>query len=66
MENLTFNKIAFDKQKEITFEAKINYINIPQLYYLAYSSWDEDGLEYPYNLFEFVRNPLIIDKLKNL
>lgn len=66
MENLTFNKIIFDKQKEITFEAKINYINTPLLYYLAYSSWDEDGFEYPYNLFEFARNPLIIDKLKNL
>lgn len=66
MENLTFNKIAFDKTKETTFEVKINYINIPLLYYLAYSSWDEDGLEYPYNLFELTRNPLIIDKLENL
>lgn len=34
--------------------------------YIAYTSWDEDGFEYPYNLFELARDPSIIDILGNL
>ena len=58
--------ISFDKTKEVCIEATINYVNVRLLMYLAYTSWDEDGLEYPYNLFELARNPSIIDKLGNL
>lgn len=58
--------ISFDKTKEMCIKAMNNYINVRLLMYLAYTSWDEDGLEYPYNLFELARNPSIIDKLGNL
>ena len=58
--------ISFDKAKEVCIKATTNYINVPLLMYIAYSSWDDDGLEYPYNLFELARNPSIIDILGNL
>ena len=61
---LDFNKIiSFDKSKEIFIQATANYVNIPLLMHIAYTSFDEDGLEYPYNLFELVRDSSIIDKL---
>ena len=58
--------INFDKTKEMCIKATNNYINVRLLMYLAYTSWDDDGLEYPYNLFELARNPSIIDILGNL
>ena len=58
--------ISFDKTKEMCIIAMNNYTNVRLLMYLAYTSWDDDGLEYPYNLFELARNPSIIDKLGNL
>ena len=58
--------ISFNKGKEISIQATTNYINIPLLMYIAYTSWDKDGFEYPYNLFELARNPSIIDILGNL
>ena len=57
---------SFDKTKEVCIKATNSYINVRLFMYLAYTSWDEDGLEYPYNLFELARNPSIIDKLGNL
>ena len=60
------NKIVFDKTKEVVLEAKVHYVNMPLMYYLAYTSFDSDGLEYPYNLFELARDPTIIDKIANL
>ena len=51
-----FNKvISFDKTKEVRIKATTSYINVPLLMYMAYSSWDDDGLEYPYNLFELAK-----------
>ena len=41
--------ISFDKTKEMCITAMNNYINVRLLMYLAYTSWDDDGLEYPYN-----------------
>lgn len=58
--------ISFDKTKEVCIKATTNYINAPLLMYLAYTSWDDDGLEYPYSLFELARNPSIVDILGNL
>ena len=58
--------ISFNKEREISIQSTINYVNIPLLMYIAYTSWDEDGFEYPYNLFELERNPSIIDILGNL
>ena len=59
-----FDKIInFDKGKEIFIQATTNYINVPLLMYMAYTSWDEDGFECAYNLFELARVPSIIDKL---
>ena len=64
---MDFDKIInFNKGKEIFIQATTNYINIPLLMYIAYTSWDKDGFEYPYNLFELARNPSIIDILGNL
>ena len=62
-----FDKIiSFNKEKEISIQATTNYVNIPLLMYIVYTSWDKDGFEYPYNLFELARNPSIIDILGNL
>lgn len=58
--------ISFDKTKEARIEVTANYINVPLLMYFAYTRWDNDGLEYPYDLFELARNPSIIDILGNL
>jgi hypothetical protein len=33
---------------------------------MAYGCHDEDGLEYPYNIFDIARDPSIIDKITNL
>lgn len=62
-----FDKIvSFNKEKEISIQVTTNYVNIPILMDIAYTSWDKDGFEYPYNLFELARNPSIIDILGNL
>ena len=58
--------ISFNKEREISIQSTINYVNIPLLMYIAYTSWDEDGFKYPYNLFELARDPSIIDILGNL
>ena len=41
----------------------VDYINKSLLYYLAYTSCDEDGYEYPYNLFDLAQDPSIIQKI---
>ena len=58
--------ISFNKEREISIQSTINYVNIPLLMYIAYTSWDKDGFEFLYNLFELERNPSIIDILGNL
>lgn len=50
----------------ITFTAKNCYINKELLYRMAYGCHDEDGLEYPYSIFDLARDPSIIDKITNL
>ena len=47
----------------ISFMADCTYVNKSLLYYLAYTSYDNDGYEYPYNLFDFAKDPSIIDKI---
>ena len=42
----------------------VDYINKSLLYYMAYTSYDEDGYEYPYNLFDLAQDPSIIQKIK--
>ena len=49
-----------------TFSGELTYVNKELLYYMAYTSYDEDGYEYPYNLFDLAQDPLIIDKITNL
>lgn len=49
-----------------TFTADCTYVNKSLLYHLAYTSYDNDGYEYPYNLFDLARDPSIIDKIANL
>jgi hypothetical protein len=44
----------------------VDYINKSLLYDLAYTSYDNDGYEYPYNLFDLAQDPSIIDKITNL
>ena len=34
-----------------TFSGELTYVNKELLYYMAYTSYDEDGYEYPYNLW---------------
>lgn len=49
-----------------TFSGELTYVNKELLYYMAYTSCDEDGYEYPYNLFDLAQDPSIIDKITNL
>ena len=49
-----------------TFSGELTYVNKELLYYMAYTSCDEDGYEYPYNLFDLAQDPSIIDKIINL
>lgn len=58
----TINKIP----RAITFSGELTYVNKELLYYMAYTSYDEDGYEYPYNLFDLAQDPSIIDKITNL
>ena len=48
---------------EFTFTATSCYINKELLYRMAYGCHDENGLEYPYNLFDLAQDPLIIQKI---
>ena len=63
---ITQPKIVVKIPTTRTFSGELSYINEELLYYIAYTSYDEDGYEYPYNLFELVRNPSIIEILENL
>jgi hypothetical protein len=49
-----------------TFSGELTYVNKELLYYMAYTSYDEDSYEYPYNLFDLAQDPSIIDKITNL
>ena len=46
-----------------TFSGELTYVNKEWLYYMAYTSYDEDGYEYPYNLFDLAQDPSIIQKI---
>ena len=56
-------KILIKNNYNASFTADCTYINKPLLYHLAYTSYDKDGYEYPYNLFDFAKDPSIIDKI---
>ena len=56
-------KILLRNNYNTTFTAECTYVNKPLLYHLAYTSYDKDGYEYPYNLFDLARDPSIIDKI---
>ena len=58
--------LHFSSGRSMTFECTIDYINKPMLYHLAYTSYDDNGYEYPYNLFDLAKDPSIIDKITNL
>ena len=58
--------LHFSSGRSMTLECTLGYVNNPLLYHLAYTSYDSDGYEYPYNLFDLAINPSIIDKLLNL
>jgi hypothetical protein len=49
-----------------TFSGELTYVNKELLYYMAYTSCDEDDYEYPYNLFDLAKDLSIIDKITNL
>ena len=49
--------------RERTFTAELTYVNKELLYYMAYTSCDEDGYEYPYNLFDLAQDSSIIQKI---
>ena len=51
--------------RERTFTAELTYVNNELLYRMAYARINE-GLEYPYDLFDLAQNPSIIDKITNL
>jgi hypothetical protein len=51
--------------RERTFTAELTYVNNELLYRMAYARINE-GLEYPYDLFDLADNPSIIDKITNL
>ena len=55
-----------DSNAGATFTATSCYINKELLYRMAYGCYDEDGLEYPYNIFDLARGPSIIDKITKL
>ena len=48
-----------------TFTAELTYANNELLYRMAYARINE-GLEYPYDLFDLADDPSIIDKITNL
>lgn len=56
-------KILVRNNYNTTFTLDCTYVNKPLLYRLAYTSYDKDGCEYPYNLFDLARDPSIIDKI---
>ena len=47
----------------ITFTASNCYINKELLCRMTYGCYDEDGLEYPYSIFDLARDPSIIQKI---
>ena len=61
-----FKMLHFSSGRSMTLECTMEYVNKPLIYYLAYTSCDEDGYEYPYNLFYLAQDPSIIDKITNL
>ena len=65
-ESSQLKMLQFSSGRSMTLECTMDYVNKPLLYYLAYTSYDSEGYEYPYNLFDLARDPSIIDKLLNL
>ena len=63
---ITQPKIVVKIPATRTFSGELSYINEELFYYMACTSYDEDRLEYPYNLFELARDPSIIEILGNL
>ena len=55
--------LHFSSGRSMTLECTMEYINKPLLYHLAYTSYDNDGYEYPYNLFDLAQDPSIIQKI---
>lgn len=51
--------------RERTFTAELTYVNNELLYRMVYARINE-GLEYPYDLFDLADDPSIIDKITNL
>ena len=48
--------------RERTFTAELTYVNNELLYRMAHARINE-GLEYPYDLFDLARDPSIIQKI---
>ena len=63
-ESKQLKKLLFSSNCSVTLEGTIDYINKPLLYYLAYTSYDNEGYEHPYNLFDLAIDPSIIDKIE--
>ena len=59
-------RMVFKIPREVTFTAELTYVNNELLYRMAYGCHDDEGYEYPYNLFDLARDPSIIDKITNL
>lgn len=55
--------LHFSSGRSMTLECTMEYVNKPLLYYLAYTSYDNDGYEYPYSLFNLAQDPSIIQKI---
>lgn len=58
--------LHFSSGRSMILECTMEYVNKPLLYHLAYTSYDNDSYEYPYNLFDLAQDPSIIDKITNL
>ena len=63
---ITESKTIVKIPRTRTFSGELTCLNKELLYYMAYTSYDEDGYEYPYNLFDLAQDPSIIDKITNL
>ena len=62
-ESSQLKMLHFSSGRSMIFECTMDYINKPLLYHLAYTSYDDEGYEYPYNLFDLARDPSIIDRI---
>ena len=62
-ESSQLKMLHFSSGRSMILECTMDYVNKPLLYYLAYASCDDEGYEYPYNLFDLAQDPSIVQKI---